>query len=44
MPATVLQLIGLGMVIAAGVITGVAATVLAVGVVLIYVGIALERE
>ena len=43
MPASVLQLLGLVLVVAAGVMAGAAATVLAFGVVAVYVGIALER-
>jgi len=44
MPGTILQLAGLALVVAAGIMAGAAATVLAVGVVAVYVGIALERE
>lgn len=44
MTATILQLLGLVLIIAAGIITSPAAALVAFGVVSVYVGLAVERD
>ncbi len=44
MVASILQLIGLALIITAGVVTSAAAAALAVGVVTLHVGLAVERD
>jgi hypothetical protein len=44
MTATILQLSGLTAIVIAGVMTGAAAAVLALGLVALYVGLAVERD
>jgi len=44
MLATILQLLGLALIVAAGVIVSPAAAICAAGVVAVYVGLALERD